>query len=348
MSSWNIPPLFESIYALILCCLVFIIIILQVRAVFSHWYKKAPRLECNAVIILIFVFCIYFFNFSNLVLAVGLSTALPTKNICEWGYFFTQLSYGTAKFFSLLFLLQRAKLAHTMTPLFSDKYFNKIFPSIVVIIWLVLCGSLVTTPGKPGHLVRNSSGQAGLSNSHCEANKVKQSRITFLIGAGVITVVVAFFVSLFLYPICKLMNTKKELLCDAITVSRTQFKQVLFWSLLLSTVSLFISLLTMTVWPLYEQYLFFVPHLDYFFDSFCTFLLLGRNRAFLGDICCCFCANRNSDQKNSSIMKRKTIISENSSLAQDTSALIADWKITAQHRLLTDASTETGKHIMDS
>ncbi|ETO16086.1 hypothetical protein RFI_21276 [Reticulomyxa filosa] len=273
--------LFKSIYGTVLSVLVLLVIILQVLAIRFRWKYS---LGTNALIVLTLAFFIYFLNLSNLLMSIGLSTALPSHHICEWGYFYTQFAYGMTRFLSLLFLLQRARLAHSMTPLFSEFYFKRIFPFLVTMIWVVLCVTLFISPGVPGRNVRNGTHKPKMSSNHCEANQQHHSQQIFLAAALAVTIVVVFFIFLFLYPIIKLIQQNEngssmasinETPCDGIKLSQTEFRVVLKWSLFLSTLSLSISLLTMTVWPLFPNRLFFIPHLDYFVDSVCTFLLLG-------------------------------------------------------------------------
>ncbi len=79
---------------------------------------------------------------------------------------------------------------------------------------------------------------------------------------------------------------KKEKLAKGVSAICTQNKKMVVSQVALSAVGLLFSLNTMVVWPLFTDttFLQFAPQMDYMVDSWCCFLILGRNRRYMREL----------------------------------------------------------------
>merc|ERR550525_742553 len=72
---------------------------------------------------------------------------------------------------------------------------------------------------------------------------------------------------------------------DTRFIQTQELKRALWYNVTLSLLSLIASILTMIIWPLSPQKLFWIPYCDYITNSVTTFLMLGRNRKYLNRTC---------------------------------------------------------------
>lgn len=117
----------------------------------KHFYT-----EINTRVFLYCLFGVYIISF------IGIITVIrrlydATDLACKYSYQLSVASYATLKLFNYIFFLQRAKCTQGISPILKYKYFNCIFPCVLIIFWTLEIFMLVLlTP--TSHKVTSESG----------------------------------------------------------------------------------------------------------------------------------------------------------------------------------------------
>ncbi|ETO04661.1 hypothetical protein RFI_32737 [Reticulomyxa filosa] len=83
---------------------------------------------------------------------------------------------------------------------------------------------------------------------------------------------------------------QREVACETVVFLRKNFRQVLYYNLILSVLASLVSFFALWFWPKKKnEDRWYIPFVDYTFAVFTTFTMLGRNRACFQKECHCRC-----------------------------------------------------------
>eukprot|EP01084_Bolivina_argentea_P072286 131264_1 len=135
---------FHIAYNIMSTIVCFSICYFQAIAALCHWNKYPWNSDTSLVLVVIFT--IFIANLSCCIFGLLLTFAIPNCNICSWAGIVIQVLYSTSKLSTYLFYLQRAKLAQLFRQNIPNYYFNKIFPIIFFLIYLIFLLLFIFVP----------------------------------------------------------------------------------------------------------------------------------------------------------------------------------------------------------
>ena len=195
---------------------------------------------------------------------------------------------------NLLFLIHRAKLAQGMSPVLSQKWFEKVFPTIVAVIIIVFV-AVVT---------RNTLEMQMECVSYLDSDVfqwcfVDLSVATPWIGIMVDVIITAGLMVLFIVPLYRVYNVDLGVMNANQLQQRKKLRNLLIWSVVLTFINQVSS--TLTFLPsvtdprahpatfLLNLLWFGIGKLDPSINVWSSWLIITRNRQFVKQVCCCQC-----------------------------------------------------------
>ena len=198
------------------------------------------------------------------------------------------------RWFNLLFLIHRAKLAQGMTPILSNKWFTKILPRIVTFFFVIqLLGSTGSSLQKETicktyndmdiEYCTIAGGYDGSSDSG-------KGILTFFLGIDLVGT--AFLLTLFVVPLYRVYRTDLGALNDNQLRQRKKLRTLLIWSVMMCLINQITS--TFFVLPAFKdsqvtRALSDIGRFDPAINVWTSWLMITRNRQYLRKLFKCSC-----------------------------------------------------------
>ena len=203
-------------------------------------------------------------------------------------------SKAIVKAFNLLFLIHRAKLVQGMNPILSKKWFEKIFPTIVVVIISGFIFSIIKNIANrdfgctnfedwsDGHTCtsdRNSDGEKGIGGA----------------ALALDTLITIFLMVLFIVPLYRVYAADIGQMNHRQHRQRRKLRDLLIWSVVMT----FINQVTSTFLLIFKMHmsgttfiLFLISLFDPAINAWTAWLMVTNNRQYLQKSCCSMCRKR--------------------------------------------------------
>lgn len=197
---------------------------------------------------------------------------------------------------NLLFLVHRAKVAQGMDPILSMMWFEKVFPSIIILQMVGFIGATI---------YEAAYGQEHHCRSYPDSNTLRvcitdhSDEDSFRIAAffvGMDFFITALLITLFAVPLLRVYQTDLGILNDNQLRQRGKVKRLLIWSIAMTFINQVTSIMAV-VYMLYRSggirstimYIVWAfGQADPAFNVWTSWLMITPNREFLrSQICCC-------------------------------------------------------------
>ena len=218
---------------------------------------------------------------------------------------------------NLLFLVHRCKVAQGMAPVLSRKWFEKIFPAIIVGIVVVFIAAIIYSLSGMQYVCKpyNDTDLFQICRRDVNAaNEDSSTRITGGLAIGVDMVITTGLMYLFIVPLYRVYRADIGVMNDKQLKERLKLKRLLIWSVVLTLINqLSSSLLTVQLVHVshFTMMLHSIGQFDPVINVWSSWLMILKNRQFLWDICCCTRRSSNvneqtNDQQTGIIRRRAT------------------------------------------
>ena len=239
--------------------------------------RRTNRLMIGVIIAnAVFTLCMLLYNTACLHCPLQWALVTNTRWIMRW--------------FNLLFMIHRAKLAQGMTPILSAKWFNKILPRIIT--FFIVLFILASTPS---NLKRETICKTynDINIQQCASAVVTDSNLgVFLFFMGFDLVLTAFLLTLFVVPLYRVYSTDLGALNDNQLRQRSKLRKLLIWSVTMC----FINQITTTFLVLGafgdSQVILVLNGIGRFdpaINVWTSWLMITRNRQYLQNLSKCSC-----------------------------------------------------------
>ena len=205
-------------------------------------------------------------------------------NVCGIARGINNIFYLLSRGFLYLFLIHRAKLSQGMTPIFSEKYFTKIFPSIVWILGsiLIIFYVLISFDEWSADHQCIAPNNNTFDLKWCELTKQEEEsdsvNYVFLIVGIIFELSVnSFFLYLFVKPLQYIYQ-------DSNVGQNDELKKALWYTVILTLIALLTSNIT-EIDVICDLGLAHWYPFDSLINMICSFLMLKRNRQFVFSRC---------------------------------------------------------------
>ena len=294
-------------YLVIVFLLILIVFILEKvnhKVDRSNNGKRTNRLMIGVIIAnATFTLCALFYNTTCLHCAVQYALMLDAKWIMRW--------------FNLLFLIHRAKLAQGMTPILSKKWFTKILPRIITFVTVMFL-ILTTVSSFSKEMICETYNDIGLQ--YCDvaggytnsASDVLKALLVFYIGFDLILTV--FVLALFVVPLYRVYRTNLGALNTNQLRQRSKLRTLLIWSVAMCFINQITSIFfilpgfadTRVIWVLVD-----IGWFDPAINVWTSWLMITRNRRYLRKVLQCSCCRpKQTKSEGTSLQSALTDVSD--------------------------------------
>ena len=217
------------------------------------------------------------------------------------------------RWFNLMFLIHRAKLAQGMTPILSKKWFNKIFPAIITFVTVLFflisipLGLQKETMCETYKSMDADIQQCALAAGYDGQGNAMKGVAVFFIGFDLI--ITAFLVILFAVPLYRVYSTNLGVLNDNQLRQRSKLRTLLIWSVTMCL----INQITTTFYALpgfadtqVIRVLFGIGNFDPAINVWTSWLMITRNRQYLQKLLRCNCC-RSKQIKSQRLSMQSTL-----------------------------------------
>ena len=198
------------------------------------------------------------------------------------------------RWFNLMFLIHRAKLAQGMTPILSKKWFTKILPRIITFIFgLFVLGTTKSSLEKETICKTYNDidiQQCAVAVEFDESSQGTKGILTFFLGFDL--VVTVFLLTLFVVPLYRVYRTDLGALNDNQLRQRRKLRKLLIWSVAMCFINQITSTFfmlpafgdTQVIWVLNG-----IGRFDPAINVWTSWLMITRNRQYLRKLLKCSC-----------------------------------------------------------
>ena len=225
--------------------------------------------------------------------------------------------YGVTKSilkgFNLIFLIHRAKLVQGITPVISKKWFEKIFPAvIVVIICGFIFGNIDVGMNSQTECVPYNHWDALL---HCrsvedpDAPDDHSFTVMMACAIGLDSLITAFLMVLFIIPLYRVYKVDLGVMNRNQLSQRKKLKHLLIWSIGLTFINQMTSTLYLATFlpgTNFPLCLVLIGESDPVINVWTAWLMVTRNRQYLKRLCCCRKIGTTSISRSGSIVSGLT------------------------------------------
>ena len=204
-------------------------------------------------------------------------------------------SRAVLRAFNLLFLIHRAKLVQGMTPILSKKWFETIFPGIIVVATSGFLGGIINdmvtqqydcTPFHDLDAITHCIPAKGVDEFH---NHNEDGKIMAAFAIGVDAVITAFLMTLFVVPLHRVYNLSLGKLNANQLRQKEKLRDLLVWSVALVFINQVTSTLVIVPYVHYSEYTKLIGMIGQFdpaINVWTAWLMMIRNREFLQRLIC--------------------------------------------------------------
>ena len=235
----------------------------------------------------------------HIVWMLELSVCVQCKiQYSSWG-----VTKAILKGFNLIFLIHRAKLVQGITPVLSNKWFEKIFPRFIVVM---ICGFIFASIDDGMHKNAECAPYDNWDGIlHCqgvqdpdpepdaeaEADGGDNGFVILIASAiGLDSLITAFLMVLFIIPLYRVYKVDLGVMNRNQLSHRKKLKHLLIWSIGLTAINQMTSTLIMASFLPGSNFPFFlvlIGESDPVINVWTAWLMVTRNRQYLKRLCCC-------------------------------------------------------------
>eukprot|EP01083_Nonionella_stella_P162022 531438_1 len=277
---------------------ILILIIAQVICYHNDWKPSMaqPIIDRKgSYVTIVFIFaCLT----CNTISSLAQLLAYYTCYFCYLGHLIYKILFIITRCINQLFFIHRAKVAQDFQPILSEKWFDYILPTIVILLQaLCLFGVIyfdiilpwnaydnINCISHPNSCPNLSFGPSYTSPLLYIAN----SLITLFIGIIILI--------LFLNPLFVLSSIPDEVIGNAKQKTRHEYKAMHINNVILVTSNLVLTQFMVSVWSLYPAMFWYMTSTDNMLNALTMYLIPGRNRQWHKKMCyymcealCCNC-----------------------------------------------------------
>ena len=209
-------------------------------------------------------------------------------------------SKAIVKAVNLLFLIHRGKLVQGMNPILSKKWFEKILPTIIVVI---ICGFIFSILKSNANEDYTCTQYEDWNNGHtCVASAVRTSggKGVAASAIGLDALITTFLMVLFIVPLYRVYNVDLGQMNHHQIRQRKKLKDLLIWSMVMT----FINQVTSTFFLIsivHQSHVTNVLYLIGLFDPainvWTAWLMVTSNRQYLRNLCCFMCSKYSEERE---------------------------------------------------
>lgn len=297
----------ETVMTIIVAVFLFILFVIQFIS-----FKTEQKSRHYATILLILSIIVG--NLISLILGLLLLNAFPNCSICVFGYTINRLLFVSIRCLNRLFFIFRAKEIYIkLNPCYHsehkfkkliDKRYDKIFPIIIIIIYLILISgiaSMQSIQAMNNYNFNNDTKCIEINQDHKTCTNYGDVKYTdnVYLFANAISVIANFIILyIFIKPLCD-----RSIVIDLESIYNIN-KQETSWkygkelkiNLFLIIINMISSQLYVSGYYLVPQYFWFVPIIDNLINVITIYLMIGNNRhlimkmiLYLIECCLCHC-----------------------------------------------------------
>ena len=261
--------------------------------IFAEWRNKQPVRSHNGKLTKYLMIGVMIFNTISQLLWMG-----KWLGCANCGLLFSSMysSKALVKGMNMAFLIHRAKLVQGMSPVLSQKWFEKILPAMAAGIVVIYIAGVIKSALDPDLHWICVQGNGWTSVNVCEAEQDEDNqhpdnaRNTAALAIIVDVVITSFLMVLFVVPLYRVKHNDIGVMNANQIKQRKKLKRLLIWAMVLT----FITQVTSTLYLLLLVYnskvtnaLFLIGLFDPAINIWTLWLMVTRNRQYVQSICCC-------------------------------------------------------------
>lgn len=206
------------------------------------------------------------------------------------------------KAINLIFLLHRAKLVQGMAPVLSKKWFEKILPTIILVLTFGLMLAVTRNALKKEFNCTSYSDSDVFQRCHMADVGEKSNKGVVLAWFAILldSIITLGLMVLFIVPLYRVYNVDLGIMNDNQLRQRMKLRNLLIWSVALTFINQITSTLILIPAVITDSYpklvvsLHSIGKCDPSINVWSLWLMVTRNRQFLQRVCCWQCISDDS------------------------------------------------------
>ena len=208
---------------------------------------------------------------------------------CKVLFITAYITRSVAKGANLMFLIHRAKLAQGMDPLFSIKWFEKVFPSCIAVYTTMLIGFTIYGVGQEVYHCESYSDADALQICRLGHDGDAESHGIAAMAIGWDLLITTFLITLFVVPLYRVYKADLGILNANQLRQRGKLKRLLIWSIMMTFINQVTSAMAVAN-MVYESNVIYavwvIGQSDPAFNVWTSWLMISRNRQFVAQSLC--------------------------------------------------------------